>query len=188
MNPSAEDVLKAVEAVNADHIVILPNNKNIILTAEQAVHLAPEGKTIHVIPTRSIPQGVSCLVSFVDSEDVNESLSAMNDAIEFVHSGQITTAVRDTVLDGREIKEGDILCLYDGEIALVCEELHDSAKQLADYMLSHGGDVVSVYFGEGVSEEQANGLADYITGKHKGCEVEVYNGQQPLYNYILSVE
>jgi hypothetical protein len=188
MNPSAEDIVKATQTVNAENVFILPNNKNIILTAQQAAELAPEGKNIHVIPTRSIPQGVSCLVSFVDSVTIDENIEVMTGAMDFVHSGQITTAVRDTVLDGRDIREGDILCMYDGDVALVCGEMGEAARALADYMLGKGGDVVSIYYGENVTETAAQELAGYILDNYPSSEVEVYNGRQPLYDYILSVE
>jgi hypothetical protein len=119
---------------------------------------------------------------------VDENLEAMDIAMENVHCGQITRAVRDTVLEGRDIREGDILCLYDGDIALVHRELDEAAKALADHMMTQGGDVVSVYYGEGVTAAMAQELADYIAQKYPSSEVEVYDGRQPLYNYILSVE
>ena len=188
MNPSAEDVLKAVEGVNAENVVILPNNKNIILTAQQAVHLNNSDKRIHVIPTRSIPQGVSCMVNYIGAESIEESLEDMNSAIERVHSGGITAAVRDTVLDGLPIREGDILCMYDGDVVFTRDNLQDAAKALLAHMMSFGGDVISVYYGEGVTEEMAEEISAHIGEAYPDSEAEVYNGQQPLYNYILSVE
>jgi dihydroxyacetone kinase-like predicted kinase len=169
-------------------VIILPNNKNIILTAEQAVHLIQPGKAVHVIPTRSIPQGVSCLVSFVDSGDINSTLDDMNEAIINVHSGQVTIAVRDTVIDGRKITEGEYLCIYDGDIVFTHAELQAAAKLMSDYMLDKGGDVVSVYYGEGVTEDMAAEIFGHIIKKNPSCEVELYNGMQPIYNYIISVE
>lgn len=188
MNPSAEDIAKAIEDVAAEHVFILPNNKNIVLTAKQAAELAPSGKTVHVVPTRSVPQGVSCMVNYVDSLTVEENLREMNNALDMVHSGYITTAVRNTVLDGHEIAEGDILCLYDGDIALVCKELQQAAREMADHMLGFGGDVVSVYYGQDVTAEMAAEIGDYISERYPDSEVELYDGKQPLYNYILSVE
>jgi DAK2 domain fusion protein YloV len=188
MNPSAEDIAEAINAVNAEHVIILPNNKNIILTAEQAVHLIQPGKAVHVIPTRSIPQGVSCLVSFVDSGDIASTLDEMNEAIKNVHCGQVTVAVRDTVIDGRNIKEGEFLCIYDGDIVFTRTELQAAAKAMSDYMLNKGGDVVSVYYGDGVAEDMAEEISGHITKANPSCEVELYNGMQPIYNYIISVE
>jgi DAK2 domain fusion protein YloV len=188
MNPSAEDIAKAVSQVNAGSVIILPNNKNIILTAKQAVELNTSSKAVHVVETRSIPQGVSCMVNYLDTLSAEENLAAMEDAIQSVHSGQITTAVRDTVLDGREVREGDILCIYDGDVALIALDLQQAAKDLADHMLSFGGDIVSVYYGEGVTLEMAEEIRAHISAKHPDSEIELYNGRQPLYNYILSVE
>jgi len=187
MNPSAEDIASAIERVNAENVIVLPNNKNIILTAEQAGKLA-KGKTVHVMATRSIPQGIACMVTNSDTIPIADNLEEMKAAMEVVHSGQITHAVRDTVLDGHTIKEGDFLCLYDGDIALVEKDLQSATKVLADHMLGFGGDLVSVYYGEGVTAKKAQEIADYITGKYPDAEVEVYEGKQPLYNYILSVE
>jgi DAK2 domain fusion protein YloV len=188
MNPSAEDIAEAVNSVNAEHVIILPNNKNIILTAEQAVHLIQPGKTVHVVPTRSIPQGVSCLVSFVDSGDVDATLEEMNEAIQQVHCGQITVAVRDTVIDNRKIREGEFLCIYDGDIVFTRSELQAAAKAMSDYMLEKGGDVVSIYYGEGVTEEMAGEISAFIMEISPSCEVELYDGKQPIYSYIISVE
>jgi DAK2 domain fusion protein YloV len=188
MNPSAEDIAKAVAEVNADAVVILPNNKNIILTAGQAAKLTEAGKAAHVVPTRSIPQGVACMITYVDAATAEENIAAMNEAIQNVHSGQVTRAVRNSVVDGHAVREGDILCLYDGDIALVATDLQNAAKLLADHMLSFGGDVVSVYYGEGVTEDMAREIGGYISGNYPDSEVELYDGQQPLYPYILSVE
>jgi len=187
MNPSTEDIAKAIERVNAENIIVLPNNKNIILTAQQAGEMT-EGKMVHVLPTMSIPQGVSCLISNSESDSIEDNLAGMKDAMEAVHSGQITQAVRDTVLDGRQIKEGDFLCIYDGDIALVEKTMNAAARALVDYMLEKGGSLVSIYHGEGTTSQAAENLAEYIGEKHPDAEIEVYEGKQPLYSYILSVE
>ena len=169
------------------NIIVLPNNKNIILTAEQAGELAKD-KKVHVIKTLSIPQGIACVVTNSDTISLEDNLSGMKDAMEAVHCGQITQAVRDTVLDGKTIKENDFLCLYDGEIALVEKDLQSAAYALIDHMLSFGGDIVSVYHGENTTPEMAEELSAYICQKHPMAEVEVYDGKQPLYSYIISVE
>jgi len=187
MNPSAEDISRAIERVNAENVIVLPNNKNIILTAEQAAKLA-KNKNVHVVPTRSIPQGVACVVTNSDTISLEDNLAGMAEAMETVYSGQITQAVRNTVLDGREIKEGDFLCLYNGDIVLVENDQQSAAKALSDHMLKQGGDIVSIYHGEGATEESAQELAAYIYEKFPSAEVEVYDGGQPLYSYVLSVE
>ncbi|MCL2839285.1 MAG: DAK2 domain-containing protein [Defluviitaleaceae bacterium] len=187
MNPSADDISQAIERVNADHVIVLPNNKNIILTAEQAGKFV-QGKSVHVVPTLSIPQGVACVVANSDTISLEENLAGMKEAMEAVHSGQITHAVRDTVLDGHEIKQGDFLCIYDGDIALVEKDMQSAATALIDHMLAKGGDLVSIYHGEGATAESAETLAEYISEKYPMAEVEIYDGGQPLYSYVLSVE
>ena len=187
MNPSTEDIAKAIESVNAEHVIVLPNNKNIILTAKQAVELVTN-KTVHVLPTLSIPQGIACIMYNSDTISIEENLEALTESMSAVHSGQITEAVRDTILDGHDIKTGDILCIYDGEIALVEKDTQSAAKALASYMLSFGGDIMTVYTGEGVTLDQGESLANHIKIAYPDCEVEVYEGNQPLYGYILSVE
>ena len=187
MNPSAEDIAQAIERVNAEQVIVLPNNKNITLTASQAGKLVKD-KTVHVVPTVSIPQGISCMVSNNDAVDIDANIAGMKEAIAEVHSGQITYAVRDTVLDGRKIKEGDFLCIYDGDIALVKKSLKTAAQALAKHMIDQGGSLVSIYFGEGATQESADELAQYIGTKFPDIEVEVYDGGQPLYSYVLSIE
>ena len=187
MNPSAEDIARAVERVNAESVIVLPNNKNIILTAEQAGELV-SGKKVHVLPTKSIPQGVACLVSNSDAVSIEDNLEGMSDAMQSVHTGQVTRAVRDTVLDGINIKEGDFLCIYNGDIVLVAIDLHSAACTLIDHMLKYGGDIVSIYHGEGADANSAEELGAYVNEKYPSAELEIYNGGQPLYSYILSVE
>jgi len=187
MNPSTEDIANAINKVNAEHVIVLPNNSNIVLTAKQAAELVTD-KTVHVLPTKSIPQGIACVMYNSDTISIEENLQTLAESMDAVHSGQITEAVRDTTLDGHEIKTGDILCIYDGEIALVEKDKQKAAQALASYMLSYGGDIMTVYVGEGVTMKQGEALAEYVKIAHPGCEVEVYEGKQPLYGYILSVE
>jgi len=187
MNPSADDIAKAIAAVNAFTVIVLPNNKNIVLTAQQAAKLTAD-KDVRVMPTLSVPQGMACMVVNSDTIPLEENLAGMKEAMGAVHCGQITQAVRDTVMDGHTIVENDILCLYDGDIALVEKFLHRGAKSLADFMLEKGGDIVTIYHGEGTTTKDANELSDYIKQKHPHAEVEVYDGKQPLYSYIISVE
>jgi hypothetical protein len=187
MNPSAEDIARAIERVNAENVIVLPNNKNITLTASQAGKLV-KNKSVSVVPTKNIPQGVSCMVANDETAPIDENVANMKEAMEAVHSGQITQAVRDTVLNGKKIKEGNFLCIYDGEIEMVKNSLQAAAKALIDFMLKNGGDIVSIYHGEGASEKSAEELGEYISKKFPMTELEIYNGGQPLYSYILSVE
>ena len=187
MNPSAEDIAKAVERVNAENVIVLPNNKNIVLTAEQAGELVKSAK-VYVVPTLSIPHGVSCLIGNNPDATIDENIAGMKDAMASVQSGQITHAVRDTVLDGKKINAGDFLSLYNGDIVLVEQDLEAAANGLVDYMLDKGGSLVSIYHGEGATAESAEELAAYVAEKYPDAEVEVYDGGQPLYSYILSAE
>jgi hypothetical protein len=187
MNPSTEDIVQAIGLVNADSVIVLPNNKNIVLTAQQAAKLTKD-KEVHVISTLSIPQGMACMVVNSDTIPPEENIINMKEAMEAVHCGQITQAVRDTVLDGFTIKEGDILCLYDGDIVLVEKDLPSATRVLSDYMLDKGGDIVTLYYGEDTTADMAGELSGYITQKYPHCEVEVYEGKQPLYSFIISVE
>ncbi|MCL2404671.1 MAG: DAK2 domain-containing protein [Defluviitaleaceae bacterium] len=187
MNPSTDDIAKAIARVNAEHVIVLPNNKNIILTAQQAAELVTD-KTVHVLPTMSIPQGVACVMYNSDTIPLDDNLAALAEHMAAVHSGQITEAVRDTILDGHEIMTGDALCLYDGQIVLVEKNIKDAARALASYMLNISGDIMTIYAGEGVTMNDAEELAEYIRSAYPSCDVEVYEGKQPIYGYILSVE
>jgi len=188
MNPSADDIAQAVSRVNAKQVVVLPNNKNIILAAEQAAGLV-EGKEMFVIPTKSIPQGIACLLEYLDTKDLAVYLNDMKARIQGVHTGHVTYAVRDTVVNGEYISKGDILCIYDGEIVSTGKDIQEASKQLLSFMLkpSHG-ELASIYYGEGATEDMAQELANHLTEEHPAIEVDVYEGGQPLYYYIFSVE
>lgn len=187
MNPSTEDFIEAIESVEADNIIIFPNNKNIILSANQAASLT-EDKNITVIPTKSIPQGVSALLNYSELKSVQENAKQMEDLIKHVRTGQITYAVRATVIEDKEIKEGDILCMVDGKIELVAQSLQPGAKALLDIMLKDGGEVLSIFYGEAATSETAQELLEYVSDKYTDVEAEVQNGGQPIYHYIFSVE
>ncbi|MCL1844313.1 MAG: DAK2 domain-containing protein [Defluviitaleaceae bacterium] len=187
MNPSAEDISRAIERVNAETVIVLPNNKNITLTAEQAGKLV-KNKAVRVVPTKNVPQGVACMVANDDAAEIDENVDGMTEAIETVHCGQITVAVRDTVLDGKDIKTGDFLCIYDGEIEFVQKSQEAAARALVDHMLKDGGDIVSIYHGEGATAESAQNLGEYIAKKYPDAEYEVYDGGQPIYGFVISVE
>lgn len=187
MNPSTEDMLNAIERVNAKTIYILPNNKNIVLAANQARDLT-EDKKIIVIPTKTIPQGVTALISFVPEKSDEENTEEMLDAISRVQTGQITYAVRDTRIDDKEIHEGDIMGIGDKGILAVGSGKEEVAAETVDAMMTDEAEVISIYYGTDASEEQAQELASVLEEKYPDCEIEVNNGGQPIYYYIISVE
>jgi len=187
MNPSTEDILAAIARVNAKEVFVLPNNKNIILAVQQAQELSAETK-VRLIPTKTIPQGVTAFMTYMPdiSPDANEE--KMRKAIDKVKTGQITYAVRETKVDGLEIKEGDVLCMLEGKIVKTADDIQSGAKELLDAMMSGGGDVISVYYGKDVDEDQASELEEYVTENWPDCDLGMQYGEQPLYHYILSVE
>lgn len=187
MNPSTEDMLNAIDKVNAKTIYIFPNNKNIILAANQARDLT-EDKKIIVIPTKTIPQGVTALISFVPEKTDEENTEEMTDAISRVHTGQITYAVRDTRIEDKEIHEGDIMGIGDKGILAVGSGKEDVAVSTVEAMMTDDAEVISIYYGSDASEEKAEDLAAMLEEKYPDCEVEVNNGGQPIYYYIISVE
>ena len=187
MNPSTEDMLNAIDKVNAKTIYILPNNKNIILAANQARDLT-EDKKIIVIPTKTIPQGVTALISFVPEKTDDENTAEMTDAISRVQTGQITYAVRDTRIDDKEIHEGDIMGIGDKGILAVGNGKENVAVATVDAMMTEDAEVISIYYGADASEEKAEELASTLEEKYPDCEIEVNNGGQPIYYYIISVE
>ena len=187
MNPSTEDMLNAIEHVNADHIFIFPNNKNIILAANQARDLT-EDKKIIVIPTKTIPQGVTALISFVPEKTDDENTAEMTDAISRVQTGQITYAVRDTRIDDKEIHEGDIMGIGDHGMLAVGKEVAAVAKETVEQMVDDETELISIYYGEGFTEEEAEKLAGELEEQYDYCDVEVNCGGQPIYYCIISVE
>ena len=187
MNPSTEDMLNAIEKVNAKTIYIFPNNKNIILAANQARDLT-EDKEIIVVPTKTIPQGISAMISFVPEKGGEENLASMTDAISRVKTGQITYAVRDTRIDDKEIHEGDIMGIGDAGILAVGRDRLQVAEEMVAEMVDEESEIISVYYGEDVSEEDAEALSDSLTEKYSECEVELNQGGQPIYYYLISVE
>ncbi len=187
MNPSTEDFLKAVETINAEDIYIFPNNKNIILAASQVCDLV-EDKNVHVIPSKTAPQGVTALISFDAGVSVEENIEAMTEALDDVKTGQITFAVRDTSIDSMEIKEGDILGIADDGIKAVDPDLKQATYKLLDHIVDTDSELVTIYYGEDMTEEGAKELSDYIEDKYEDAEVEIHYGGQPLYYFIISVE
>lgn len=187
MNPSTEDMLNAIDQVNADTIFILPNNKNIILAAQQAQALT-EDKKIIVIPSKTIPQGITAVINFVFDKTPEENAKFMEESMKNVKSGQVTYAVRDTSIDGKIIKQGNIMGIDDSKIAAVGESIKDTTIELIESMLEEDSELVSLYYGEEIKEEDANELAEELMNAHSDIEVEVLCGGQPIYYYMISVE
>lgn len=187
MNPSTDDILKAIESLNADNIVILPNNKNIILAAEQASKLVKD-KNVIVLNSKTIPQGISAMISYDSSKTIDSSVNSMKEAIKQVKTGQITFAVRDTTINDIKIKQGDILGMIESNIEVVCDNLDQASKQIIDKLIDNSSEIVSIYYGQDTNEADTNKLSDYISEKYPNCDIEIHNGKQPLYYFIISVE
>ena len=187
MNPSTEDMLNAIEHVNAKTVFILPNNKNIIMAANQAVDLV-EDKQIIVIPTKTIPQGITALVNYIPDHSAEENKEQMMAEIENVKTGQVTYAVRDTEIDGKTIKQNDFMGIGDKSILSVGTDLRATTLEMVDAMVDEDSAIVSIYFGSNSDEDSANELAAAIEEKYPDVEVEVNDGGQPIYYYVISVE
>ena len=187
MNPSTEDMLNAIEHVNAKTVFILPNNKNIIMAANQAVDLV-EDKQIIVIPTKTIPRGITALVNYIPDHSAEENKELMMAEIENVKTGQVTYAVRDTEIDGKTIKQNDFMGIGDKSILSVGTDLMATTLEMVDAMVDEDSAIVSIYFGSDSDEDSANELAAAIEEKYPDVEVEVNDGGQPIYYYVISVE
>ena len=186
MNPSIEILQNAIEATNAENVFVLPNNSNIILAAQQAAELTK--RNVMVLPTKSVPMGISAALAFTPDADAETNLEMMNEAAANVHTASVTYAVRDTVFDGLEIKKDDIMGLLDNKVTMKGNDIHDVSLEMADRMITEDSGLATVYYGSDVTEEQAQQLADDIAEKHPDCEVEIQAGGQPLYYYIIAVE
>ncbi len=187
MNPSTEDMLNAIAEVNAKTVFILPNNKNIILAANQAASLV-EDKQIIVIPTKTIPQGITALVSYIPDSSSAENEERMKEEIGMVKTGQVTYAVRDTVIDDKEIRQDDYMGIGDHGILSVNRELEATVHDMVNQLIDEDSAIVSIYFGENVTEEEANAVGSRIEADHPEVEVEIHYGGQPIYYYVISVE
>ncbi|MDE6357124.1 MAG: DAK2 domain-containing protein, partial [Eubacteriales bacterium] len=189
MNPSTEDILNAIEKVDAKNVFILPNNKNIILAAKQAKEIC-ETKNVVVIETINIPQGYTALMNFLETRTLEENTENMTKAISTIKTGQITFAVRETKIEEFEIKENDFLCIIEGEICGIAKQLENGAKTLGEKMveLNEDASVLTIYYGADISEENANKLAEYLEHKYPDLDIEIIDGGQPLYYYIMSIE
>ncbi len=187
MNPSTEDMLNAIEKVHAKNIFIFPNNKNIILAANQAASLV-EDKNIIVVPTKTIPQGITALINYIPDNSAEENAARMTEEIELVKTGQVTYAVRDTVIDDKEIKENDYMGIGDKSILSVGQELKATVMDMLSQMIDEDSAMVSIYYGEEATEEDANEIASLVEEQYPDVEVDVQFGGQPIYYYVISVE
>ena len=187
MNPSTEDMLNAIDRVNADTVFILPNNKNIVLAANQAKSLVEE-KEIIVIPTKTVPQGITAIINFMPDADAKTNEEAMLEEIKNVKTGQVTYAVRDTHIDDKEIQEGDIMGIGDSGILAVGKDLEETTKELIANLVDEDSELISIYYGEEVSEEDAEKFTEEITELYPDVDVDIQFGGQPIYYYVLAVE
>lgn len=188
MNPSIEDIGAAVRRANAKHVFVLPNNKNIILAADQAAELLKDEVDVRVMPTKSIPQGMSALIAMNPENNVQDNAMDMLEAMEATNSCAITYAVRDTQLNGEEIKKGDILGMVNGELSVSGKEVDEVCKKTIDKTLDLGGESITLFYGEDVTQEQADALAEELEAEYPDCDVQMYPGGQSLYYYIVGVE
>ena len=187
MNPSTEDMLEAIDKVNADNIFILPNNKNIILAANQASYLT-EDKKIIVVPTKTVPQGITAMINYIPEETPKENELRMAEEIKNVKTGQVTYAVRDTKIDDKEIHEGDIMGIGDAGILAVGKDIAETTKAMMAELVDEDSEIIGIYYGEDISEEDAQKLGDELAALYPNTEVEVHEGDQPIYYYVISVE
>lgn len=187
MNPSTEDILKAVAEVNAENIFIFPNNKNIILAANQAADLTKDRK-IFVVPTKTIPQGISALINFIPELSPEENFDTMKEAIGSVKTGQVTYSVRDTVVDGKKIGKGDYMGIDDSSILSAGKDMDEVLKEMLSQMVDEDSSFISIYYGEEITEEEAGKFGDYVKKAFPDCDMDLTYGGQPVYYYIISVE
>ncbi|RKM62482.1 DAK2 domain-containing protein [Butyrivibrio sp. CB08] len=191
MNPSTADILDAVDKVNADTVIVLPNNKNIILAANQAAIMSEDsddGKKIVVVPSKTVPQGITAIINYVPDVALDDNISAMNDSLSTVSTGEVTYAVRDTVIDDVTIKQGDYMGIGDSGILGVGSDIADVTFDMLEKMMNEDKELISVYFGDEVKEDDANALRDRISSRFPDCDVELQFGGQPIYYYIVSAE
>lgn len=187
MNPSTEDMLNAIDKVNADHVIILPNNKNIILAANQAKSLV-EGKEVYVVPTKTVPQGITAVINYVSDLSAQENVAVMEEEIGKVKTGQVTYAVRDTSIDDKEIKQGDYMGIGDHGILSVGEDKDAVALQMVKEMVDDEAELISIYYGEDVQEEEAAKFGREVGTLYPDCDIELQYGGQPIYCYVVSAE
>ena len=191
MNPSTADILDAVSKVNADTVIVLPNNKNIILAANQAAIMSEDSddnKKILVVPSKTVPQGITAIINYIPDSPVEDIVATMTEALSTVNTGEVTYAVRDTVIDDVQIRQGDYMGIGDSGILAVGGEIADVAFDMLDKMMNDDLELISVYYGEEVDEKDAEALRSRISDKYPQCDVELQFGGQPIYYYIVSAE
>ena len=186
MNPSTQDILDCVNKINADHIFVLPNNKNIIMASNQAAEISD--KDVRVIPTTSIPQGITCITMFDSQGEVDENEEELKELISTVKTGSITYAVRDTEMDGIEIKEGNILGLIEGKIKEVGEDKFEVTEKVISDMVDEESELITIFYGADVKEEEVNDFISKLEEKYEDLDIQCYKGEQPLYYFLVSVE
>ena len=186
MNPSIEDLFEAIEKTHAQNVFVLPNNTNIILAAQQAAELTE--RNVVVLPTKSVPMGISAALAFDPEKGVEENRAAMTEAAENVHTASITYAVRDTNFDGHDIHAGDIMGLIDNKLHELGHDVREVAERLTEEMVTEDKSLITIYYGEDVTEEDAQTLLQALAEKYDQCDVDLQNGGQPLYYYLIAVE
>lgn len=186
MNPSTQDIMECISKLNADHIFILPNNKNIIMAATQAAEISD--KDVRVIPTKSIPQGITCITMFNSEHEVDENEAALMEALELVKTGSVTYAVRDTEMDGIEIKEGNMLGLIEGKINKVGDDYFTVAEGILESMVDEDSELITIFYGKDVDENKIEEFTEKLEEKYEDCDIQMYKGDQPLYYFIMAVE
>ncbi|MDD7413381.1 MAG: DAK2 domain-containing protein [Eubacteriales bacterium] len=186
MNPSIEDLVEAIDSTHAKEVFVLPNNSNIILAAQQAAELTE--RKVYVLPTKSVPMGLSAAIAFSESATGEENEAAMREAAEMVHTASITYAVRDTVFDGMDIHQGDIMGMIDNKINCLGHDVAEVARELMDKMVTEDSELISIYYGADTAEADAQALFEEAQEKYPNCDVEVHMGGQPLYYYLIAVQ
>ena len=186
MNPSTQDILKAIDTINAEHIIIFPNNKNIIMAANQAAEMSD--KDIRVVPTKTIPQGITCITMFNGEDDIDTNMENLNSVMEVVKTASVTYAVRDTEMDGKQIKEGDILGLIEGKIFEVGNDVCVVARRLLENLVTAESELITIFKGKDMKDNDISMFINEIEEKYSNLDVQYYNGDQPLYYMIMSVE
>lgn len=186
MNPSTEDIVKAIKSVNAEKYIILPNNKNIIMAAEQAASVVDE--QVIVIPSKTVPQGMAALLAFNPTSDMEDVEAAMKESLSNVKTGQITYAVRDTNIDGIDIEKDDFMGLADGKIVVTNKDKLHASKELLTQLITEDDEIITVIYGEDSNEDEVASLIAFLEDKYEDIEVEVHNGKQPLYAFVFSIE
>ncbi|APM38750.1 DAK2 domain-containing protein [Clostridium kluyveri] len=186
MNPSTEDILNCINKLNAENIFVLPNNKNIIMAANQAAELSD--KVVRVIPTKTIPQGITAITVFNPGEGLEENISTMEKAISTVITGSVTYAVRDTEIDGKDVKTGDILGIIESKIEKVGKDIFEICDKIISYMVKEHSELISIYYGKDCNEDEVNSFLEKLEDKYDDIDIQCYSGEQPLYYFIVSVE